>query len=209
MKYKILITSLLITFQSLLNAHNPLQSSINLKLYEHNGILEINLAQYGVEQALLKKYPDLEIASMPSNDFKEVLINYLKESILIKINDQDLIIGKGVIKLGSHQTDLKFQIDNVPESPEFVHVNAHCFQENEKQQNFFKIEHKGIKAKKKLNHANNFSIQFTIADSQILEAGNSAGFSVNNKFWIGIALFSILLLLFSPFKLLRKKAPVH
>ena len=149
MRFKIFFSGLLLFFQSFLFAHNPSQSSLKLSIYEQSGILEINLAEYGVEQALLKKYPDLDLKSIVLKDYKELIINYLKENINIAVNGQQLKIGKGAIKLGGHQTDLKFQIDNIPQDPQYVDVYAPCFKENEKQQNFFRIIYRGMTVKKK------------------------------------------------------------
>ena len=176
-------------------AHNPLQSSLKLSIYEQSGILEVNLAQYGVEQALVKKYPDLNLKSTTPKDFKELLINYLKENILISVNGQQLKIGKGAIKLGNHQTDLKFQLDNIPEDPKCMDVDIHCFQENEKQQNFFKIAYKGLNVREKLTKENDFKAKFTITESEILINNKTESLRNDSMFWV-LAAISLLLISF-------------
>lgn len=197
MKSKILFAGFLLFFQSLLFAHNPLQASLKFSIHEQVGILEVALAQYGIEQALVKKYPDLDLQSIDLKDFKELLINDLKETIIISVNGQPVNIGKGVIKLGSHQTDLKFQVNNIPENPQYVEVDAHCFQENEKHQNFFTVVYKGMKARAKLNHENNFTSAFTITESEIQESEVRESSSNSALLWIptALSLFSILAIL--------------
>lgn len=107
-----LLLVLFILFQSLVFAHNPQQSTLKLILSEENNFLNISLSQYGIEEALKKKYPNLELTTIEPNVFKELLIRYLKENIKISVDEEPLKIGSGVIKLGSHQTELKLKIEN-------------------------------------------------------------------------------------------------
>ena len=132
-----------LVYQSFLFAHNPQQASLKLFVNHDTSFLEINSSQYGIEQALVKKYPELNLDSIPSKEFKELLIKYVKETIVLSVNDQQLRIGKGVIKLGSHQTDLKFKMNGFPKNPKSMMVDAHCFKENTEQNNFFSINYKG------------------------------------------------------------------
>lgn len=191
MNLKILLVVSILFCQNFLFAHNPWQSSIKLFLYEESGLLELNLAQYGVEQALTQKNTKLDLTTIEPNDFKELLVNYLKENIKIAINGQQLTIGKGGIKLGSHQTDLKFQIDNIPINPKVIEVNAHCFQENIAHQNFFTVVYNGLKNRITLNKENNFSGAFTITKSKIQANSELANSSSLVNHW-SAAVFLVL-----------------
>ncbi len=169
MKIKFIISIVLLLSQNYLHAHNPFQSSLQLSLYEGSvtGILEINLAQYGVEQALVKKY-NLDVASIGQIEYKEKIIAYLKDNINIEIDNQQVKIGQGVIKLGSHQTDVKFHIEKIPLNPKKISVYIPCFQENENHVNFFRIVHDRNTARLKLSKEVNYRGTFQIADSDIL-----------------------------------------
>jgi len=188
---KFFIIGCLLSIHGFLFAHNPMQSSLKLSIYEQSGILEVNLAQYGVEQALIKKYPDLDLKSINPTDFKELLINYLKENIAITIDDQQLKIGKGAIKLGSHQTDLRFQLERIPAHPNCVIVDAHCFQENDHQQNFFRVAYQELEVRKILTQENNFKSKFTITASEIL-VEDLIERSEGNTIFGGVAAISLL-----------------
>ena len=167
--FKILLISLFFAVESSVFAHNPEHSSLKLIISEKSGFLDISLSQHGVEQALLKKYPDLNLNSIETNKFKELLIGYLKENIILTINDQELKIGAGVIKLGSHQTSLKFRVENFPkEDFKNLEVKATCFQENEKQQTFFSIINDSNKANANLNKSNNYSRKFQFKENTIV-----------------------------------------
>ena len=148
-------------------AHNTQQSSFKLFLSGDDSFIEIVLSQYGIEQALIKKYPDLNLKLINPNDFKELLIQHLKQNILISENGKPLKIGSGLIKMGSHQTDVKFKVDNIKGSPELLDIKAPCFQENEKQNNIFTVEYNGLSARAKLNKENMFQAKYIFNESSI------------------------------------------
>lgn len=194
-KHKLLLISFLL-FQSILTAHNPQQSSFKLIISEPVSFLTISLSQYGVEQALIKKHPDLDISTIEIKKLKELLVKHLKENIKLFANNEQLVqIGKGVIKLGSHQTDLKFQLTNFPEELKYLEVNAPCFQENEKQNNFFTVVYKGLNTRAKLSRENNFTSQFIFNENEIsVNSKNSLKSSNNHIIWIAIIFLSLVFL---------------
>ena len=205
-KSKIIITSFFLLFQIFLFAHNPQQSSLKLIIFENNGFLNISLSQYGIEQALIKKYPNLDLSSVEPNDFKELLIKYLKEHIILSVDGHQLKIGKGVIKLGNHQTDLKFEINNFPENPKSMNADVSCFQENERQNNFFTILYKGLTTRAKLEKNNNFKCKFTFSNSEIyVNTVDSYSLKHNMTLWINIfSIFILTIVVFLVFRLKEK-----
>ena len=82
MKYKCCAFLILfLSLNGLVFAHNTQQSSFNFLLSNDDSVVEIILSQYGIEQALIKKYPDLDLKLTSPKDFKELLIKYLKQNI--------------------------------------------------------------------------------------------------------------------------------
>lgn len=148
-------------------AHNTQQSSFKFFLSDNDSFIEIILSQYGIEQALVKKYPDLNLKLIKAKDFKEILVQHLKQNISISENGKPLNIGSGLIKMGSHQTNVKFKVDNIKDSPEFLDIKASCFQENEKQNNIFTVEYNGLSARAKLNKENMFQAKYIFNESSI------------------------------------------
>jgi len=153
--------------KSFLFAHDYQISSLRLNIFRNEAILEFNLSQYGIEQALVKKYPSLDLKTITSKEFKEILIKYIKETVFLSANGQSLKIGSGIIRLQSHQSDLKFKVINLPETIKYLDVNAHCFEENKKQQNFFTIIKNELNARVKLTKENSFTSRFTFSENEI------------------------------------------
>lgn len=166
MKLNYIITCFLLIAQNVSFAHDIESSSLSLNIVNHTGLLEFSLSQYGIEQALLKKYPDLNLKEITPDEFKEVLIKYIQENISCSINGKLLTMGAGIVELGN-QIDLKFRVFNIPDKLEYLDVNAPCFQENEKQVNFFTFKYKGLAARSKLNQNNRFLSRFVIYEDQI------------------------------------------
>lgn len=195
-KNKFLITGFFLLFQNVLFAHNPQQASFQLMVTDELSYLNITLSQYGVEQALMKKYSDLDIKTIAPKDFKELIINYLKQNIHLSVNGKPLKIGSGIIKLGNHQTDLKFKIEDVPKVFNEMEVNIPCFQENENQSNFFTVIYKDRSKRVKLTKKNHFKAEYRFDGENIMV--NKAVKETNSfRVWIltGIG-FGILLVLF-------------
>lgn len=197
MKIRIFITGIFLFSQSMLWAHNPSQSSLTFSIYAQTGFLELSLAQYGIEQALVKKYPDLDLKVIEQKDFKELLVEYLKETIMISANGQPLKIGRGVIKLGNHQTDLKFQVDNIPEELNMIEVDAHCFHENKNHQNFFTLIYKDLNARDKLSQENNFKSLFTISASEMRVKADTDNMACVDSLWPMAAISLLPIILYS------------
>jgi len=192
---KYLLLVLFSMCQSLLFAHNPQQSTIRLTIQENNALLDLSLAQYGVEQALIKSNPDLDLSLIEQNEFKELLIAYLKENILISINGKAIKIGSGIIKLGNHNTELKFIIENVPEKINYIDVDASCFKENEKQINFFKVAYNHLGARAKLSSKNDFKSKFIFTEKEISVIEEDEKNNTKYIWILGACLFLIILFL--------------
>ena len=175
-------------------AHNPQISSLRLNIQNSTGILEFSLAQHGIEQALLKKYPRINLKTIAPNSFKELLIKYLKETVLLSANGKSIKLGAGIVRLGSHQSDLKFKLKNIPKTINYIDVNAHCFQENENQQNFFTLTKGHLKSKIKLSRENNFNSRFEILEEEIsvIDNFNEKTYPNTNFIWYALLLSIIM-----------------
>lgn len=168
-KYYILILLVPIFLcSSFVFSHNTQQSSFKLFLSDNNdNFIEIILSQYGVEQALINKYPDLNLQSITPKDFKELLVQHLKQNISMSVDGNPLNIGGGLIKLGSHQTNVRFKVNNFKGNPKYLDVNASCFQENEKQNNIFTVTYNGLTARANLSAENMFQSRYVFDKSNI------------------------------------------
>lgn len=154
---RILFLFLISAFSYLpLKGHDPLSAFFQLDMYEESCLLSINLSQYGSEQALIKTYSGLDLSSIDPDDYKQKLIGYIKECTYIEIDGEALQIGKGAIKLGSHQTDLKFELLLPKRKPKEITAVISCFSENKGHYNFFKLSYGKMSKRVKLKSENSF-----------------------------------------------------
>ena len=192
----VILTILFVISSFNICAHNPQISSLRLNIQNNTGILEFSLAQHGIEQALLKKYPDINLKVITPNSFKELLVKYLKETVLLSANGKPIKLGTGIVKLGSHQSDLKFKLKNIPKIINYIDVNAYCFQENENQQNFFTLTKEHLKSKIKLSRENNFYSRFEIlkAEISVTDNFNKKTYPNTNFVWYALLLSIIVVI---------------
>lgn len=121
-----------------LAAHNPITSKFELRAsLEEGALLNIYLTQAGVHKALTKKYPEMPFEKMPLDEYKELIVSYVKEHTHLIADGVPLQIGEGRIKLTNHQTDLQFHLKNYSNSVEKLEVKVDAFQENKNQQTVF------------------------------------------------------------------------
>lgn len=140
-------------------AHNPLVSTFTIS--QLNGIwtLDIALAQSGAHEALKKKYPEKDLDNLLLTDhiaYKQLVIAYIKETCVIKVNGKLVVLGAGGIKIGDHETSVRLMLEKMPEAIEKMELSIRSFNENEGQQNVVAIIQDGHKRKHVLNKENNF-----------------------------------------------------
>lgn len=139
-------------------AHNPLTAKFELNTNSEAGaaILNIYTSQTGVHEAMIKYYTATDFASIEATEYKKLLVQYLKKHISIHADNTLLEVGEGGIKLGNHQTDLKFLIENYPSEVQELKVEINAFQENENHHSAFWWKTKNGKSKLILSDKNNF-----------------------------------------------------
>lgn len=138
-------------------AHNPLSAVYYLEVKDGFGILNISLSQVGFQNALLKYHVDIQLDSLSSDAYKKLAISYLKEHFNLKINDQPIDLLKGGLKLGNHQTNVKFVTSTLPKHLEHLTVTINAFEQNKHHQTIFSLSQKGLTDKLILSEKNNFS----------------------------------------------------
>ncbi|MEO1261146.1 MAG: hypothetical protein AAFZ15_20255, partial [Bacteroidota bacterium] len=122
--------------------HNPLSAKYHLEAGEKVSLLSINLSQDCLNQALLKKYGKEEIEALTQNDFKELIVNYIKSKFSMSFDNKEIKLKEGGVKLGSHQTDLKFVLPPISNEAEEIKINIPAFKENENHQTIFSYKTK-------------------------------------------------------------------
>jgi len=112
-------------------AHNPLTAKVELNTtLAEGGLLNIYLSQAGVHEALVKSFDQTDFSNISQPAYKKMVVQYIKSHIDIAADGMPLIIGEGAIKLGSHQTDLRFLINRVPKDIQSIVAKIDIGKEN-------------------------------------------------------------------------------
>jgi hypothetical protein len=137
-------------------AHNPLSARYYLEAGEKGSVLSIFLSQDGVNKAMKETYGEDKIKTLDTKGFKELIVDYIKQKFDFSVNGQAIVLQEGGIKLGSHQTDLKFVLPPLPQPIESMVVDIPAFQENKNHQTIFSYTIYGKRNKVILGKNNNY-----------------------------------------------------
>ncbi len=133
----ILAGLLLVVGTSAVAAHNPLSARYHFEAGSLVSSLTINLSQAGVDQALLQTHTRPELEALSRGQFEELIVAYIKDNFSLYINGQPVTLGQGGVKLGDHQTDLKFVLPAFGEPIGKLDVDIPAFRGNDHHQTIF------------------------------------------------------------------------
>ena len=174
-------------------AHNSLSARYYLESTPSGSVLTINLSQTGVNQLMSEKYNEEYFLNLDEKAWKELIVNYVKENFTLKVDGVKIALAKGGIRLGNHQTDLKFILPALPQKPNAIFVNIPAFKENGKHQTILAYNILGKANKVILNQQNNYKANIDLY-------GNTNQNSPNYKWLFIISGILILLALIKVFK---------
>lgn len=149
--------------------HNPLSARYHLEGGNQASLLTINLSQHGLHRALVKNYDQKWLENLSVLEYEQVTVDYIKSNFELSIDEEALQLGKGGIKLGTHQTDLKFVLPPIVETSSKVEVRISAFKESENHQTIFSYTIGDIKGHEILSSQNEFSetILFEEGDNKL------------------------------------------
>jgi len=151
-------------------AHNPLSAKYHFEAGEHASLLSINLSQDGVNKVLIDQYGLDAVNQMTATKLKELLVAYIKDNFHFLVNHKKLRLDQGGIKLGSHQTDLKFVLPAFPQKVQDLSIHIPAFQENANHQTIFSYVIHGKADKVILTPENDY--QSAIFINEVMERPN-------------------------------------
>lgn len=197
---KILIFCLFMALSSkMAHAHNPLSASYFLEVKGQMGLLNISLSQAGFQEALAKHYPALEFDNLSELEYKKLAVDYVKNNFLLRINGNRVKLLKGGLKLGKHQTDLKFITSELPESFDTMELTINAFKENDHHQSIFSLALNGTTDKVILSKNNDYSASAYFEKGRMVV--RKEGFHTEYLWWFSmIPLFLVGKILLSPAK---------
>lgn len=167
-------------------AHNPLTAKMELVAAKDEGaIISVFLSQDGLHGALEHNSQET-LSSLDVEAYKRLAVQYVKQHISIHADGTKLVLGQGGIRLGSHQTDLRFAIDNYPASTKVLELNVPAFSENEGHHTAFWWKTAGTRSKVVLSPGNDYQASISLDNSVVREPAA--------KWWIAVLLAVALVL---------------
>ena len=149
-------------------AHNPLSAMYYLEVKDNTGILNISLSQVGFQEALTKYYPDTELDKLSEVEYKQLAVAYVKDNFYLRVNGDRIYLLNGGLKLGNHQTDLKFITDKLPKDFSTLDITISAFAENEHHQSIFSWSLNGETDKVILTENNGYSASVEFDDNEMI-----------------------------------------
>ncbi len=165
---RIFIIGLICIISPLLSfGHNPLSAKYHIEAGEHASLLSVSLSQDGVNHVFSKKYGKERFSEMNRKEFEELLVDYIKKNFNLSIDGKEIKLSQGGIKLGSHQTDLKFVLPPLPQKIGKIEVDIPAFKENKNHQTIFSYKTKGVTNHVILSSSNDYqsTINLQAADT--------------------------------------------
>ncbi len=160
--------------------HNPQLATFFIRNLEGVWVIEGSFPQHGLHEALREAYENIQIDSLGPPEYKNLLIDYIKGHILIETEDnREIVLGEGGLRLGNHQTDVRFVLENLPESPQDLKVKIGCLQENDHHTNILRVPALGNE-QFILNEDNSFTAEL------ITTAGAPAMIGISLIFFWGV-----------------------
>jgi hypothetical protein len=158
-------------------AHNPNTSSVTLNPINDIWLVHFSISQEGANYALEKYYQDKNLQKVKLETYKKWYIEYIKKHFLLVVNDKNIPLHSGGIKLGSHQTDMKFLLPDFPKNYEKVELTLNIFETNKGQNTVVKFIDQKKTFRKVLNHKNRFYMSFSNTEEGFFsEKGNKSNY---------------------------------
>ncbi len=138
MRNIITLTIGLLTLSGVTLAHDPYSARFELHANIKEGaLLQIYLTQAGVHEALTHEHPGIEFSSLDPDNYKEMIVAYIKEHTHILGDGTKMEFGIGAIKLGSHETQVKLHLKNYPNKVEKLEIEIDAFSQNSRHHTVF------------------------------------------------------------------------
>lgn len=168
----------LLCTNSILHAHNPLSARYYLEVNDDINILNIYLSQYGLHEAIKKQFSDVNFETIDEIEYKTLVVNYIKGNFNLQINGEVVQLLDGGLKLGTHQTNLKFVTSKLPRILNTLDVSIKAFSENKEHQTIFSTSINGKTSKVILKESNDYRASMIIENDTMIE-NRTVAFNLN------------------------------
>lgn len=150
-------------------AHNPNATSVVISSIKGVWVVQFTISQQGANVALHQFYKNKNLANISVEEYKKLYVKYIKEHCTLTIDGKKIPLASGGIKLGNHQTDIKFLLPNFPEKYQNFELKLNVFEENKEQNIVVKLVDGEKTFRKILNHKNQFTMHLKQTKESIVE----------------------------------------
>ncbi|ANQ47476.1 hypothetical protein MY04_0093 [Flammeovirga sp. MY04] len=156
------------------HAHNPKIATYNLRDTGIGWYLEMSFARSTLDKQMIQLHGEDLVKNSTKAEYQKLIVNYLMDHIFIEADGTDLAFGQGGIRLGDHQTDLKYIIKSLSD-PQHLNVKINTFEEERNHTNLFRIYKGDVQIGKYfLSEENQFSTQFMIENDKIISINQAS-----------------------------------
>ncbi len=189
----ILIVLVILSFESAF-AHNPRIASFTLRDAGIGWYLEMSFARSAVDAEMIDIHGEELLTTIEKEEYQRFFMEYVYDHIHIVQDGEVIELGAGGIRLGNHQTDLKFPLRELTD-PHHLDIAINLFEDEHNQVNLFRIYRGGESLHKVfLSEDNDFKTSFRLnPDGGVIQVDNTNASARLMPTWI-IALVTIGLL---------------
>ncbi len=198
MMNRLVIGLIIMTTSFQLVAHNAKIATFNMRQFDGVWVLEMAFAQASLDGVIRESLSQEEIDQLSQDELKVWLVDYVRKNVFIKsefINSIEL--GEGGIRLGSHQTDFKFILHDLPSNPGEVEMVMPICSNSRNHTSLLRIFYGDQMHKIFLSSDNDFTTRISI-DNGMLEKVEARTSQALSSWWL--LLFSPVLLLMGRFR---------
>ncbi len=149
-------------------AHNSKITTCNLSLFEGTWVMQLSFAQASLDAAMEKNFPREAYSELPEYEIKQWIVDYVRSRIIISIDAERLELGAGGILLGSHQTDLKFTIPDLPLFPDEMTIRVPICENSNNHTNLLRIYQGDQMSKFFLSADNDFEVKVRFEEDAVV-----------------------------------------
>lgn len=124
---RLILIAFLFFSPGILMAHTPLISSV--RIFFQDGVWKLNLstALTSFQYELQEKYPELVLKEMSDDQILSLMISHTKNTVTLEVNGEEILLQNGMVHPG-HQTDLLFNLKEMPENMEEISLTMKSFE---------------------------------------------------------------------------------
>ncbi|MEP1097535.1 MAG: hypothetical protein ABJG78_20630 [Cyclobacteriaceae bacterium] len=180
-------------------AHNAKISTLTLRDTGAGWIIEMAFAQATIDAEMLRSHSKEELEKLPRSEYQDRIVEYVRDHFNLIVDGRNIVLQDGGIMLGSHQTNLKFVLPEIPDRPMKMEAFLPMFGASYNHTNIFRIYRgEGTMTKFFLSSENEFRTAFEFTPEGIVEVDSREQANLNTGLQtlliLGISLFALILI---------------